>query len=300
MSKIFGIDTSLYQKGIDFKAARAEGVKYAILKCGEADFRDPCFEENYKRATSAGLDVGAYFFGVASDTAAAAREASFCASILKGKKFKYPIFYDVEASSMKVGRDKLTDIVKAFCTSMEKAGYWCGFYTNLDWYRNNLKGDELARRFSFWCAYWGKTKPSVDNVQMWQFGGETNLIRSNKIAGVVCDQDYSFVDFPAKIAAKGLNGLKKTASGGASSGTSSGGTSSGGASGGSANGVFRIGEKVKIKSGAPVWGSASTFAPWVYETALYVREISGSRVVVSTNKTGAVTGAVDKKYLIKI
>lgn len=44
---------------------------------------------------------------------------------------------------------------------------------------------------------------------MWQFGGETNLIRSNKINGQTCDQDYCYVDYPAKIKAVGLNGYSK-------------------------------------------------------------------------------------------
>jgi hypothetical protein len=38
----------------------------------------------------------------------------------------------------------------------------------------------------------------------------------------------------------------------------------------------------------------------VYDSTLYVREIKGSRLVISTLKSGAVTGAVDKKYLTKI
>jgi hypothetical protein len=54
--------------------------------------------------------------------------------------------------------------------------------------------------------------PSVEGVQVWQYGGETNYIRSNKIAGVVCDQDYSYVDFPSLIKAKGLNGYKPPSS----------------------------------------------------------------------------------------
>lgn len=40
---------------------------------------------------------------------------------------------------------------------------------------------------------------------MWQFGGETNLIRTNIIAGVVCDQNYMIVDYPTLITEKGMN-----------------------------------------------------------------------------------------------
>lgn len=47
---------------------------------------------------------------------------------------------------------------------------------------------------------------------MWQFGGSTNLIRDNKIAGVVCDQDYCYVDYPSAIKSLGLNNFPKQTS----------------------------------------------------------------------------------------
>lgn len=61
-----------------------------------------------------------------------------------------------------------------------------------------------------------------------------------------------------------------------------------------------VGDKVKLASGAPAYGTSKQFQSWVYSSTLYVREISGDRVVISTLKSGAVTGAVDKKYLTKI
>ena len=61
-----------------------------------------------------------------------------------------------------------------------------------------------------------------------------------------------------------------------------------------------VGDKVKMAKNAPIYGKTTTFKSWVYDSTLYVREIKGSRIVVSTQKTGAVTGAVDKKYLTKI
>lgn len=63
---------------------------------------------------------------------------------------------------------------------------------------------------------------------------------------------------------------------------------------------LKVGDKVKLQKGAPCYGKSIRFQSWVYDSTLYVREINGSRVVISTLQSGAVTGAVDKKYLIKI
>lgn len=71
-------------------------------------------------------------------------------------------------------------------------------------------------------------------------------------------------------------------------------------SSGSGTASLAVGDKVKLTSNAPVYGSSKKFSSWVYSSTLYVREISGSRIVISTQKTGAITGAVDKKYLTKI
>ena len=71
-------------------------------------------------------------------------------------------------------------------------------------------------------------------------------------------------------------------------------------SSGSAAASLAVGDKVKLASNAPVYGSNRKFSSWVYSSTLYVREISGNRIVISTQKTGAITGAVDKKYLTKI
>ena len=63
---------------------------------------------------------------------------------------------------------------------------------------------------------------------------------------------------------------------------------------------LKVGDKVKMAKDAPVYGKSTKFQSWVYNSTLYVREISGDRIVVSTLKTGDVTGAVDRKYLTKI
>ena len=207
--KKFGIDVSLYQKGFDFKRAKGEGVEFVLIKCSENTFTDPQFEAHYASAKQAGLYVGAYHYLRATTKDGAIKEAMYAINNpLKGKQFEYPIFVDIEEPSLKVGKANLTEIVKAFCNTLQNNGYWAGFYTNLDWYRNYLDGASLAKQYTFWCAYWGTSCPCND-AQLWQFGGETNLIRVNKVAGVVCDQDYSFKDFPTLIKERGVNGYGK-------------------------------------------------------------------------------------------
>ncbi len=286
-SKVFGIDVSLYQKGFDFERAASEGVKYVIVKASESTFTDPEFEENYRKAKAAHLGVGAYHYLKADTATDVANAANYLISkCLAGKVFEYPIFVDVEDGTLRRHtKEEVTSYVKEFCNRLENAGYWAGFYTNLDWYRNVLDGRSLAKRYSFWCAYWGSSCP-LDDAQMWQFGGSVNQIRPNTVAGVVCDQDYAFVDYPAKIAAKGLNGMKKPSAPKPSPAEDLK--------------VLYPGDRVRMKPDAVVYGSTNRFAPWVYEAVLYVREVAGDRVVVSTQKSGAVTGAVGREYLVKV
>lgn len=63
---------------------------------------------------------------------------------------------------------------------------------------------------------------------------------------------------------------------------------------------LKIGDKVKMLKGAPVYGKSYGFSSWVYDTVLYVRAISGACITVSTQTSGAITGRVDRKYLTKL
>ena len=60
-----------------------------------------------------------------------------------------------------------------------------------------------------------------------------------------------------------------------------------------------VGDVVTLDSNATVYGQKRKFSSWVYGSKLYVREITDDRIVISTQRTGAITGAVDRKYLHK-
>lgn len=207
--KTFGIDISKYQKNMDLTRAKNEGVCFTIIRGAYGKSKDTAFENNYKKARENNLDVGVYWWTRATDESSAKAEATYLINnVLKGKRFEYPIYIDVEDALLsKLGKDKIDAIITSACETLESAGYYAGFYMNLDWYKNKCNGSKLAKRFTCWIAHW--TKKEQNQYPMWQFGGETNYIRSNKIAGLTCDQDYCYTDFPAIIKAAGLNGYEK-------------------------------------------------------------------------------------------
>lgn len=195
---------------MDLNKAKSEGVNFAIIRGMYGNAKDTSFENNYIKAKNSGLGIGVYQWGRASNVAQAREEAQLLIEhCLKGKQFEYPIYYDVEDSILiNLGVNELTEVIKAWCETLENAGYFAGIYINQSAFNNEVNGKELAELYTQWRAYW-TTEANKPDCQMWQFGGETNLIRSNTIAGLICDQDYAFEDFPNIIKNAGLNGFNK-------------------------------------------------------------------------------------------
>ena len=209
MGKLFGIDISVWQRGINLAQAKAEGVNFTIIRGAYGNKKDTAFETLYQRAKSNGLGVGVYWWTRAVNEAQAREEAQILIdNVLRGKQFEYPIYIDVEDSLLQnLGKAKVDAIITSALTTLEKAGYYAGFYMNRNWYNNYCNGSSLAQRFTCWLAQWSSAE--VTGFPMWQFGGETNYIRTNKVAGMTCDQDYCYVDFPSIIKNGGFNGYGK-------------------------------------------------------------------------------------------
>ena len=208
--KIFGIDISKWQKYYPYDQANAEGVRFAIIRAGYSRTKDAEFETHYANAKRLGWGVGAYWYLYATNVEAAKAEARAFLQVIAGKQFEYPVYLDIEDPSLRgLGRDTLNAMIRAFGEIIEGAGYYFGVYTNLDWYRNVISGAELNKKYDWWIAAWSKGAPTGVNYGVWQFGGETNYIRGNKVAGVTTDQNYAFKDYLAIMKAKGLNGFKK-------------------------------------------------------------------------------------------
>ena len=205
----FGIDVSVWQKGFNFELAKREGAKFAILRGAYHLNKDKCFEEFYKSCKELKIPVGVYHYSMAKTVEEAKAEANFLIEkVLKGKTFEYPIYFDVEDATHRILSKKLvTDITVAYCETLEAAGYYVGIYTFTSFFKTHLDESRLTR-FDKWVAQWASKCGYDGAFNMWQFGGETNVLRTNKVAGMVCDQNYCFVDYPTIIKNGGFNGYK--------------------------------------------------------------------------------------------
>ncbi len=206
--QLFGIDVSKWQGDFDFKLAKSEGVKFVIMRGAYSLSKDTKIESYYKTCKALNIPMGCYHYSMATTVAEAKKEARFLINnVLKGKQFEYPIYMDVEDKvQLNLGKDLLTNIVIAFCDTLEQAGYYVGIYSSTAFFSSYLHESKLVK-YDKWVAQWSRACTYKGKYGVWQYGGETNYIRSNRVAGVVCDQNYCYVDYPTIIKKKKLNGF---------------------------------------------------------------------------------------------
>lgn len=217
---VFGIDISAHNAGLNLQAAKNEGVCFAILRAGYTGYgngvskaKDTQFENFYSQCKNLGIPVGAYWFSCANTYQKGVDEANWMYdNCLRGKSFEYPIYLDIEEDAGNrhylsgAGKDAVTAGIKGFCETLESKGFYVGVYANSDWF-NRLIDASIPNRFDCWLANWSAHNPGSPAHGMWQFGGETNKVRSNRIAGMVIDQDYAYKDYPNIMKNGNLNGF---------------------------------------------------------------------------------------------
>lgn len=214
MNQTFGVDISEFQGDFNFRLAKEEGVRFAILRAGYTGRDngvskniDPRFEENYRHASEVGIPVGAYWYSRATSYERGRDEARFMyETCLRGKKFAYPIAIDVEDNIYQrpAGKRAITDAIKGFSEYLEDKGYYVIIYASVNWFRNYIETKELER-YDKWVADWSSIRPRFPKGGMWQFAGG----KSREIAGVDCDKDYAYKDYPKIMLDRGLNGFIK-------------------------------------------------------------------------------------------
>lgn len=201
-----GIDVSSHQGKIDWNKVKAAGIQFAILRAGygkSISQKDSCFEANYSGAKAAGIPVGVYWYSYAKTPEEARLEADVFLDVIRNKQFEYPVYYDVEEPTvLALGKDKVSAIIRAFLEEVESSGYWVGLYMSASPLKT-LVEDTIKNRYSVWVAHIDVDSPAYSgNYGIWQYSWKGKV---DGITGDV-DLDYCYVDYPAKIKEKGLNG----------------------------------------------------------------------------------------------
>ena len=206
--EIKGIDISHWNGEIDFKKVKSSGIDFVILKAGGSDkgfYMDSRFKTNYEKAKEAGLYVGAYYFAGRNflGVNAGMADAKRFIEILKGLKFEYPVFIDIEATDKRYA-DMATDAAAAFCSVMESAGYFVGIYaSDISGFKERLRKERLLD-YALWVARYGAVPSYVEEWAIWQHTSKGSV---PGISGSV-DLDISKRDFAKVIKQKGFNGYK--------------------------------------------------------------------------------------------
>lgn len=208
MSK--GIDVSKHQGVIDWQKVKNSGIDFAILRAGYGKYdgqKDERFEKNYINAKNAGIKLGAYHYSYAKSVEDAKKEAEVFIKWIGGKQFEYPVALDVEEKSQSdKGKQFVSDIIRAFCETVEKAGYYVCVYANKYWLDNFIDGD-CKRKYDTWLAQWSEKATYDGNYGIWQYSSQGNI---DGITGRV-DLDESYKDYYSIIKVNGLNGFSKSA-----------------------------------------------------------------------------------------
>ena len=163
---------------LDWQKIKSAGFDFVIIKAGSTKSgKEPTFEMDYAGARAAGLDVGAYFYTYSSTIDGIKSDTSLLLEYLYGKQFEYPIYFDLEDSSLiSLGKSTLTELCEVFICTMQRNGYYSALYTNNNWLKNILDTSRILSLFDIWYARYPLTDTPAWNeekygkqLSMWQY-----------------------------------------------------------------------------------------------------------------------------------
>ncbi len=175
-----GIDVSKFQGAIDWNAVKADGITFAIIRCGYRGYgtgalvEDSTYRRNIQGAINAGLKVGVYFYSQAINEAEAVEEASMVLSLVSGYSLPLGVYYDTESvaggRANAISATQRTACAVAFCETIRNAGYKAGVYSYASWFYNALNFANISK-YNIWIAQYRDTLSFNYKYNIWQYTG---------------------------------------------------------------------------------------------------------------------------------
>ena len=182
---ILGLDVSTHQKEIDWEQVKAAGFEFVMIRLayrGSIEGQlsaDEWAQTYYRGAREAGLKVGGYIFTQAITVEEAIADAAYVLETVKDWEVQMPLVYDWEVidesyRNGNVDARLLTDMSKAFCETVEAAGYDAMVYFNPSQSRKQMYLEELTD-YGFWLAMYSDEMSYEYKVDMWQYTCEGSV-----------------------------------------------------------------------------------------------------------------------------
>ena len=169
-----GIDVSFWNGTIDWEKVKADGIDFAIIRCGygmdQTDQDDTQWARNVAECERLGIPYGVYLYSYANSIAKASSEADHVLRLLQGHNPTYPVYYDLEDDMVfNVSASMKGQIAKTFCDKIEAAGYKVGIYSNTTWFNNYLTDPVFSNpNWSKWVAQWNVKCEYQGSYDLWQ------------------------------------------------------------------------------------------------------------------------------------
>lgn len=200
-----GIDVSQHQGYIDWEAVAAQGIQFAIIRCGygsDMTEQDDCWwQRNVSECERLGIPYGVYLYSYAESVDDAASEASHALRLLEGHSPDLPVYIDLEDKVQSRNEDVraiLPQIAQTFCDAVGAAGYKPGVYANLYWWTHYLV-DPVFDGWEKWVAQYSSQCDYAGSCKVWQASSKMTLDGTTStyvdvdfdLGGYFRDVDYS-------------------------------------------------------------------------------------------------------------
>lgn len=184
-----GIDVSFYQEDIDFEQVADSGIQIVYIRSSlGGDYIDPKFEENYRKASAAGLSIGFYHYVTARSISQAQYQAQFFINTIQGKDFDCRLAMDFEDLQYLTDTE-INAIGLAFIQTVEQlSGRKAVVYS--DSYNAGYSFSGAVTNYPLWVAEYGVSSPS--DTSNWSFWVGWQYSGTGSIPGISTPVDLDY------------------------------------------------------------------------------------------------------------